>query len=89
MQLRDYPELNIFTDSIPPVGIIHIKGNAIFKGYYKNPEQTDLVLDKDGWLKVGDVALLNKNGSVEIIDRMTEMKKLQNGQFIAPQKLEN
>jgi long-subunit acyl-CoA synthetase (AMP-forming) len=35
-----------------------------------------MVLDQDGWLKVGDVGILNKNGSVEIIDRMTEMKKL-------------
>lgn len=38
MQLRDVPELNIFTDSTPPTGIIYIKGNSVFKGYFKDPE---------------------------------------------------
>lgn len=89
MQLRDVPELGIFTDSTPPTGCIHIKGNSVMKGYFKDPEQTKLVLDDNGWLKVGDIGILNKNGSIKVLDRLTEMKKLQSGQFIAPSKLEN
>ena len=76
MQLRDLPEFNLFTESTPPTGIVYIKGNSIFKGYFNNPQQTNMILDSDGWLKVGDVGILNNNGSLEIIDRMTEMKKL-------------
>ena len=76
MQLRDVPELNISTDSCPPTGCIYIKGNSIMKGYFKDPEKTKEVLSEDGWLKIGDVGILNKNGSIQILDRLTEMKKL-------------
>jgi long-chain acyl-CoA synthetase len=76
MQLRDVPEYKIFTDSTPPVGLIYIKGNSIMKGYFKNPEETKKILDKDGWLKVGDVGVLYPNGSIKVLDRLTEMKKL-------------
>jgi long-subunit acyl-CoA synthetase (AMP-forming) len=33
-------------------------------------------LDKEGWLKVGDIGILNKNGSIELLDRLTDFKKL-------------
>ena len=46
-------------------------------------------IDADGWLRVGDIAILRPNGSIELVDRLHEMRKLQNGQFIAPSKLEN
>jgi long-chain acyl-CoA synthetase len=89
MHLRDVPSLGLLTDSEPPKGELYIKGNCVFKGYFKNPEITKLVLDEDGWLRLGDAGVLNKNGSITIIERIGEMKKLQNGYFIAPQKLEN
>jgi len=87
--LRDVPELNLSTDDIKPAGEMYVKGNSVFKGYFKNPELTRKTLGDDGWLKVGDVCELNENGSIKILDRLDEIKKLQNGQFIAPQKLEN
>jgi len=34
------------------------------------------VLDADGWLKVGDIGILNPNGSIKILDRVGEIKKL-------------
>ena len=89
MQLRDVPELNCSTDGSQPTGEVYIKGNSIFKGYYKDPETTKTVLDEQGWLKVGDIGLLHKNGAVELIERVNEFKKLQNGQFIAPQRIES
>jgi long-chain acyl-CoA synthetase len=45
-------------------------------------------IDEDGWLRVGDLAILHNNGAIEIIERVDELKKLQNGQYIAPQKIE-
>ena len=88
MQLRDCADLNASTNSSPPTGEIFLKGNSVFKGYFKNPELTATVLDKDGWLRVGDVASLNKDGSIKLIGRVFEMSKLQNGQLISPVKLE-
>jgi len=64
MQLRDAPDLNVSTESNPPVGVVHIKGNSVFKGYYKNPQLTKEVLDDQGWLRVGDVAILKRNGAI-------------------------
>jgi len=40
---------------------------------------TKTVLDDQGWLKVGDIGLLHKNGAIELIERINEFKKLQNG----------
>jgi long-chain acyl-CoA synthetase len=89
MQLRDVPELNISTDLSPPTGAIYTKGNSVMKGYFKNPQLTKQVLSEDGWLKVGDIATMNPNGCLQIIDRLSELKKLQCGQMIAPSKLES
>lgn len=89
MQLRDVPELGLFTNAKIPMGLVYIKGNSVFKGFFKNPKLTAERLDADGWLSTGDVGSLNPNGSISIIDRLSEIKKLQHGQFISPQKLEN
>jgi len=74
--LRDVPELNLSTDDIKPAGEMYVKGNSVFKGYFKNPELTKKTLSDDGWLKVGDVCELNENGSIKILDRVDEIKKL-------------
>jgi long-chain acyl-CoA synthetase len=76
MHLRDVPSLGLLTDSEFPRGELYLKGNSVFKGYFKNPEITKLVLDEDGWLRLGDAGILNKNGSITIIERIGEMKKL-------------
>lgn len=47
-----------------PKGEIFIRGNSIFKGYYKNFELTKSVLDENGWLKLNDIGILNLNGSL-------------------------
>ena len=88
MQVREVPHLNTDTSAVCPRGELFIKGNSVMVGYFKDPELTDIMLDKDGWFRVGDLVVVLPNGSIQIIDRVKEFKKLQNGQFIAPQKLE-
>jgi long-chain acyl-CoA synthetase len=80
--------MGFLTSDEPPIGVIWVKGNAVFKGYFRNPKLTAEKIDEDGWMKVGDVAILNKNGSLKLVDRLQDFKKLQNGQFISPMKLE-
>ena len=89
MQLRDVPEYGFLSSNDPPSGEIYVKGNSVFKGYYKDQEMTSKVVDKEGWLRTGDIAIYYPNGSLKIIDRVKELAKLQSGTFIAPQKLEN
>jgi long-chain acyl-CoA synthetase len=64
LKLRDIPELGYLTTDDPPRGEVMIKGNSIFKGYFRQPELTREVLDKDGWLSLGDVATILPNGSL-------------------------
>jgi long-chain acyl-CoA synthetase len=73
----------------PPQGEVCFKGPSVLKSYYKNQEKTDEMLSKDGWLHSGDVAMVHPNGAIQIIDRAKNIFKLSQGEYIAPEKLEN
>ena len=84
LKLRDLPELGYLTTDDPPRGEVLIKGLSVFKGYFRNPELTKSVFDKDGWLSLGDVGTILPNGSIKLIDRVRSIKKLQHGFYVAP-----
>ncbi len=54
-------------------GELGIKGPQVMRGYWQNPEETEKVFTKDGWLLTGDVASIDKNGYVKILERKKDM----------------
>jgi long-chain acyl-CoA synthetase len=64
------------------------RGDTIFKGYYKDPKATEKAL-RDGWFHSGDAALIEDDGHIIIIDRMSDVMKLGDGSKFSPQLIEN
>lgn len=69
-------------------GEICVKGENVMKGYYKNPEATDAVLDADGWLHTGDMGTISNAGTIFIKGRYKTMILTANGQNIYPEEIE-
>lgn len=69
-------------------GEILIKGNVVFKGYYKNEAATAAAFTEDGWFKTGDLATIDKEDSVFIVGRCKSMILSTNGQNIFPEEIE-
>lgn len=72
-------------------GEILTKGPCVMMGYYKRPDLTDEVIDKDGWFHTGDIGTFvgKNNDFLKITDRKKEMFKTSGGKYIAPQIMEN
>lgn len=64
------------------------RGYHVMKGYYKMPEATAQVIDKDGWLHTGDIAVVDKNGYYRITGRLKDMI-IRGGENIYPKEIED
>ena len=88
-RLVDRMEVRI--DSEDPfniVGEIQVKGENVMLGYYKNAEATKETFTEDGWLKTGDLGVIDKNNFVFIRGRSKNMLLSGSGQNIYPEEIE-
>jgi len=88
--LRDVPDMEyLSTDQPYPRGELMIRGNTIFREYHKNAAETAKALDADGWFATGDIATVDHLGRFAIIDRVKNLLKLAQGEYVSPEKIEN
>ena len=75
--------------SIADDGEILIRGPQVFKGYLKDPLATDAVLTSDGWLRTGDLGVIDRDGFVAVTGRKKELIITSSGKNIAPVNIES
>lgn len=83
------PPLNGVDVIIADDGEILCKGPNVMQGYYKNPELTKQVIDKEGWFHTGDIGIFEDDKYLKITDRKKELFKLSSGKYVSPQVIEN
>ena len=98
IKLVDQPELGYTSKNIEPKsgklrpsGELCVRGPTVFKGYFRDEEKTKNAVDEDGWLHSGDIAMIipEHGNSMKIVDRVKNIFKLQQGEYISPEKIEN
>ena len=80
------------TDKPHPRGEIHIGGDNVALGYFKNEEKTkEDFYDEDGrrWFRTGDIGEAHDDGVLKIIDRKKDLVKLQHGEYVSYGKVES
>src|SRR5712692_8720101 len=69
-------------------GELLVRGGNVMRGYYKDPLQTAEALDSKGWLRTGDMASIDADGNIKIVDRKKELIITAGGKNISPANLE-
>jgi len=73
---------------IGAIGELCVKGPQVMKGYWQQPQATAEVLDAEGWMKTGDIAVIQDDGYMRIVDRKKDMI-LVSGFNVYPNELED
>lgn len=83
VRIADVPE-----SQEPGVGEIQVRGEHVCKGYYKNESATMALFTSDGWLRTGDLGMIDKHGNIFIKGRSKSMLLGPSGQNIYPEEIE-
>ncbi|OMJ14024.1 Long-chain-fatty-acid-CoA ligase 1 [Smittium culicis] len=76
-------------DSKNGQGEVWVRGPSISSGYLVDPPNVEDTFTKDGWLRTGDIAEWTPDGQIKIIDRLKNLVKMSNGEYIALEQLES
>jgi len=87
IKLVDVVEMGYLHTNTPSQGEIWLRGPTVASGYYRNDEETGKAFTSDGWFKTGDVGQWQPSGTLVIIDRIKNLVKTLNGEYIALEKV--
>ena len=88
--LADVPDMEYLVSDRPhPRGELLMRGSNVFKQYYKNEAETQKAFTEDGWFRTGDICSVDELGRFRIIDRVKNVLKLAQGEYISPERIEN
>lgn len=85
-----YKTVDPFTGEDLPqgsVGELTVRGNLVTRGYFNKPDETAAVIDKDGWLRSGDLGRVDDEGYIEFLGRSKDLYKIS-GENVAPKEVE-
>ena len=89
VKILDIMEARIYKENPEAeTGEIQVRGENVMTGYYKNPEATQEVFTKDGWLRTGDLGTMDDEGNIFIRGRLKTMILSSSGQNIFPEEIE-
>ena len=88
-QLQPFPDPDVdFDDESAVTGEIAVRGGSVFEGYYGLPERTDQVFDETGYFHTGDIARVDADGYLWMVDRADDMM-IVGGENVYPAEVEN
>jgi long-chain acyl-CoA synthetase len=70
-------------------GLLYFRGPSIMMGYYKNPEATSEVIDKDGWINTGDIGHVDSRNYVYLTGRAKNIIVTEGGKNVFPEEIED
>lgn len=82
-----YPNPNLPDNGLSQRGEIWVKGPQVMKGYYRDPELTQVTF-KDGWLRTGDLGVITHNNCLKILGRSKSTIVLSSGENVEPEPIE-
>ncbi len=86
--LKGIMEVKILSPNEEGIGEVVVRGENTMKGYFKNPKATKESFTKDGWLRTGDLGMLDEDGFLYIKGRCKTMLLGPSGQNIYPEEIE-
>jgi long-chain acyl-CoA synthetase len=85
----DDTEIRIHEPDATGLGEVWVCHRGMFKGYFKQPDETRKAMTEDGWLKTGDAGYLDARGRLVVVDRVRDIATTATGVRFSPQFIEN
>lgn len=89
LKIASVPDMGYLASDNPPRGEMCLRSPACSRGYYKDPEASAKVFDEDGFVHTGDIVVEEQPGKVRIIDRLRNMFKLAQGEYVSGEAIES